>query len=103
MQINTKTKHLDLTDEIENYVQEKIGHLGKYDDQIMETDVRLFAGKEHTSDTKFRAEITMHLPKTMIVAEGRGLDIHAAIDDVIEKLERQLEKYKHKMFGQTKK
>jgi putative sigma-54 modulation protein len=99
MELNIKTKHIELTSQIEDYVQEKIGHLEKYDHQIMEVMVRLFSGKEHTSETKFRAEVTMHLPKTMLVAEGRGSDIHAAIDVVSEKIERQLEKHKHKMFG----
>ena len=103
MQISIKTKHLELTDEIESYVKEKIGHLEKYDKQIMETVVRLFSGKEHTSDTKFRAEVTMHLPKIILVAEAKAQDIYAAIDLVSEKIERQIEKYKNKTLDKRKK
>ena len=100
MKIDIKTKNLELTDEIDSYAREKIGHLAHFNKQIMETVVRLFSGKEHTSDTKFRAEVTMHLPKTMIVAEAKAKEIYVAIDIVSEKLERQIEKYKDKMIDQ---
>jgi len=102
MQINIKTKNLELTSEIEDYIKEKIGHLQKYDKQIMETDVRLTSGKEHSSENKFRAEVTMHLPKTLFRAEAKGQGVYAAIDLVSEKLERQLERYKNKIFGKGK-
>ena len=98
MKIDIKTKHLELTEEIADYVDKKIGHLSHFDDKIMETRVKLTSGKEHTSDTKFRAEVTMHLPKIIIRAEAKAQEIYAAIDIVSEKLERQIEKYKDKMI-----
>jgi putative sigma-54 modulation protein len=103
MQIIIKTKHLELTPKIENYVEGKIGHLQKFEDQIMDTNVKLTSGKEHSSETKFRVEVTMHLPKTLFRAESKAQDVYAAIDFVSEKLERQLEKYKNKMFGKGNK
>jgi len=98
MKIDIKTKNLELTDEIDSYAREKIGRLAHFDKNIMETVVRLFSGKEHTSETKFRAEVTMHLPQTMLVAEAKAQEIYAAIDIVSEKLERQVEKYKDKII-----
>ena len=101
MNIEIHAKKLKLTDEIKKYVDEKIGRLTKYEKKIMNTRVNLISGKERSSDTKYRAEVTMHLPEVMIRSEEKAQDIFAAIDLVGVKLERQLDKYKGRHFWKS--
>ncbi len=104
MRIFIKSKHFKITPQIKDYIGEKIGKLLRYNHKILNTHFKLTSGKEHHSDTKFRAEVTMHLPgKIFIRAEEAGSTPQAAIDLVAEDLERQIEKHSKKMGKLTKK
>ncbi len=98
MRIFIKSKNFKITPQIKDYIGEKIGRLSKYESKILNTHIKITSGKEKHSDSKFRAEVTMHLPgKIFIRAEEAGSTPQAAIDLVSEDLERQVEKRMKKM------
>jgi len=96
MKIIIRTKNLELTSQINNYLEKKIKHLEKFNLKIFKAQINLIAGKEHSSDRKFRVEINLFLPGKIIRGESSGLSIFAATDLVLEKLEKQLKRYKNK-------
>jgi len=92
---NIKTTNTELTDALQNYVDEKIGqlerHLGKEPTNI---DVELERMTGHQSGQIFRCEINIALPgeKSILRAESSETDMYAAIDTCIPKIKEQLER-----------
>ena len=95
MNITIKATHLDLTPSIKQYVEEKVGHLGKFI-VAQEAKVELERDRKHHTGLVFRAEVTMIVGGKVMRAEERAEDIYAAVDLLIPKLKEQIGKFKDK-------
>ncbi|RLA02349.1 MAG: hypothetical protein DRQ47_06895 [Gammaproteobacteria bacterium] len=93
MQINLTGHHVDLTDSLRDFVNEKFQRLERHFDHINNVHVVL-------SIEKLRqiAESTMHVNGGEIHANAEAPDMYAAIDSLVDKLDRQLIKHKEKML-----
>lgn len=92
MQIQVTGRHVELTDDVRDYVTSKAQKLPRFYDRIHEIEVVL----DHESE-QFSAEVIVRADrKHTFVARETGPDTFALIDLVIEKLERQLTKHKEK-------
>lgn len=86
-------RHVELTEEVREHVEQKVAKLPHFYDRIHEIEVVL----DHESE-QFKAEIIVHADhKHTFVASGTGPDTFALIDTLVEKLERQLSKHKEKV------
>jgi len=94
MKITIYHKKIELTDKLYDYVQEKIGNLEQYIDNVIECFVELDEDTSMKSGKKFRCEVQMKVPRSSIRAEEIAYDIFEAVDLVIPKLTKQIEKYK---------
>ena len=104
MQIDIKGTNLELTQAIKDYINEKIGGLEKFFDQILEARVDVGITSEHHQKGKiFRAEVNLEVPQKYIIrAEAEREDLYMAINEVKDELQIQLKKYKEKMRGNFK-
>ncbi|MBN2653539.1 MAG: ribosome-associated translation inhibitor RaiA [Nitrospirae bacterium] len=93
MNIVVSGRHLEITQALKNYSEEKIGILEKYVSNITEAQVTLSVEKKYRQ----KAEVLLKVNGMMIQAESITEDIYAALDEVSEKLEKQIKKYKEKM------
>ncbi len=103
MKIDIKGTNMELTEAIKDYVNEKIGSLEKFFDNIIEA--RVDVGKttnHHQKGDVFRAEVNLQVPQTLLRAESEREDLYIAINEVKEEIQRQLKKYKEKMRGNVK-
>ena len=92
MQILVTGRHVEVTGEVREYVETKAGRLAKYYDRIHEIEVIL----DHESE-QFSAEMIVRAAgKHTFVARGTGPDTFALVDEIVAKLERQLNKHKEK-------
>jgi putative sigma-54 modulation protein len=92
-------KDMDLTDAIKDYINKKIPRLERYLDQIDETRIDLaFSKNARESDNRFVAQITLRGRGFILRAEERASEIKPAIDMVMDKIERQIERYKGKKY-----
>ncbi len=94
MKINIRGNKIEITDSIKNYAEGKLGKLDKYFDHPDEITASVLV-KENGVYQK--VEVTIPIKKTMLRAEESNKDVCAAIDLVLEKLERQIRKNKTKM------
>ena len=94
MQITVTGKHLDITDPIRDYANEKAGKLSKYFDQIMSIEVIADKGQNHDYEIEMIVHVEHH---EHFVAKTHGEDLYAAIDQAQDKLERQLTDHKNKL------
>lgn len=94
MQVTVSSRHMGLSDAIKSYCQEKAGRLPRYYDRIQSIEVVL-DGKAgvHTAEIIVHTEGT-HQP---VVATEEHEDLHASIDLLMDKAERQLTKLKEKL------
>lgn len=99
MEIAIRGKNIELTEALKDYIDDKVGKLEKYFDSINGVDVTLTVEKNRSIENMQRAEVTMHVSGTVIRAEEATVSMYSSIDIVVEKLERQLKKYKSKIYN----
>ena len=92
MQISVTGRHLDITDALKNYVESKFERLERHIDHV--TDVHVILGLEKVNK---KAEATVQISGAMLFAEDHQEDMYAAIDSLIDKLDRQVCKHKEKI------
>ena len=97
MQINLTGHHLDITPALRSYVHEKFARLERHFDHITNIHVILTVEK-----ARQQAEATIHVNRGKLFANAEHDDMYAAIDNLIEKLERQLIKHKEKLTNHHK-
>ncbi len=90
--------NLEGWDSIQEYVQKKIGKLGRYLSKIDETKVEIREEKTKSPKDRFRVQVTLDSNGTLLRAEERAESVSAAVDDVYEVLTRQIERYKGKLY-----
>ena len=93
MNFNIRGENLEITPALREHVEKKVGKLEKYFDNLR-SDVNV---KMSVKSTEQRVEITIPMPKLVLRAEETHTDMYAAVDLVIEKLERQIRKHKTKV------
>ena len=92
MQINLTGHHVDITDSLRNYVDTKFSKLERHFDHISNVHVILNVEKLNQ-----KAEATMHLSGAEVFASSEDPDMYAAIDSMIDKLDRQVIRHKEKL------
>ena len=103
MKIIVSGKQLKITDAIKNYTEEKISKIFKYTDAITEVDVVLTVEQKKSEGEVHQAAGLVYASGTKIKVEARNTDLYAAIDELSERLERQVRKYKEKQKDHNKK
>ena len=92
MQININGHHVDLTDSMQDYVNEKFQKLERFFEHINNVHVVLKVEK-----LRQIAEATLHVNQAEIHASADDENMYAAIDSLVDKLVRQLNKHKDKL------
>lgn len=93
------TKEMDLKDDVKEYIDKKVDRLYRYLDKIDETRVDLtYAKTARETANRFVAQITLRGRGFILRAEERADEIKTAIDLVMDKIERQIERYKGKKY-----
>jgi len=85
-------RHVELTDPLKQYVQEKLQHLKHSFDQVVDVHVVLSVEK-----FRQRCEIAIQANRLNIHGSHETEDMYASIDGVVDKLDRQLKRYRAKM------
>jgi putative sigma-54 modulation protein len=97
--VDIYVKNLDLTDDLKDYINKKVPRLERYLDQIDETRIDLAYSKTaREPENRFVAQITLRGRGFILRAEERADEIKPAIDMVMDKIERQIERYKGKKY-----
>lgn len=91
MQISLTGHHVDITDSLRGYVDSKFDRLERHFDHVTNVHVILSIEK-----LRQKAEATMHVNGADLFADCVEEDMYAAIDGLIDKLDRQVKKHKEK-------
>lgn len=99
MNILISGHHLDLTPGIRDYITSKLERITRHCDRIIEIDVTLSVDTLPQKEMRQRAEINLRLKGETLHAEDQAQDLYAAIDGLMEKLDKQVAKSKGRIKG----
>jgi len=101
MDIKIKATMFELTPAIEAAVQDKIGGLEKYFDNIIGCEVEVGrTTNHHKKGDVFYAEVNLEVPKTIIRASADTDDLMKSLTKVKDKMKIEITKYKETMRGE---
>jgi len=93
------TKEMELSEELRSYIDKKVSRLYRYLEQIDETRIDLTHARTAKEEiNRFIAQITLRGRGFILRAEERADTIKTALDLVMDKIERQIERYKGKKY-----
>ena len=78
------------------YVTSKLDRITRHFDQLVDIKVLLSVEKQKEKDKRQRAECTIHVKGGDMFAESADEDLYAAVDALMDKLDRQVGKHKEK-------
>lgn len=100
MQVTIFEKNLTLNERQKDYVNEKVEHLKTYservDDESTQVRVDIETNKIKTSNKNITVQVTMFVPHAVIRAEVFSTTIEEGVDLAVDKLKKQIERYKSK-------
>lgn len=91
MQLSISGHHVDLTESLNSYIEQKFEKLDRHSDQITQVHVVLNVEK-----LQHLAEATAHIKGAELFANADAEDMYSAIDQMVDKLDRQVIKHKEK-------
>jgi putative sigma-54 modulation protein len=94
MKYIVRGNHIEVTNALHSFVEKKLGRLEKYFDVTQKADAHVVLS---VLKDKHKVEVTIPLPSLLLRAEESSEDMYASVDLVVEKLERQIRKFKTKV------
>jgi putative sigma-54 modulation protein len=92
MQLNVSGHHIEVTDALRGYVESKIEKIERHFDLVSDISCVLTVEK-----LRHKAEARVNVNGGTIYADNTEEDMYAAIDGLVDKLERRVRKYKEKL------
>lgn len=93
MKFEMRGKNIELTDALKDYTTKRLSKLEKYIDDVKEAQVALSIERG-----MHKVEVTIQLNGLILRGEEATEDMYTSIDMVEEKLEKQIEKYKTRLY-----
>jgi len=98
MKITVKGKNIEVTPALREYVEKKVSKIQKYfEGELREATVTLVVERE-----LHRVEVTIPIDGYILRGEEETTDMYTSIDNVVDKLERQVRKYKTRINRKIK-
>jgi putative sigma-54 modulation protein len=94
MQINITGHHIEVTPALRSYVTEKLQRIYRHFDNVISTDVILKVENHHK-----QVEAKVNAAGKSLFAQESGKDMYAAIDGLIDKLDKQVRRHKDRVRG----
>ncbi len=97
MNLTISGRHLEVTPALRAYVLTKLDRVTRHFDQVVDITVLLSVEKMKEKERRQKAEITLRVKGKDIFVEQAHEDLYAAIDQLMDKLDRQVGRYKDKV------
>lgn len=98
MEIKINARNIEVTERLREYLEKKLRKMPRYLPNLLEAKVELSRHDTKNAKDSHRVEITLRSSRAFIRAEETSADIFAAIDEVVDKLYRRIERYKGKLY-----
>jgi putative sigma-54 modulation protein len=97
MNLTISGHHLEVTPALRNYVTTKLDRIIRHFDQVVDVKVLLSVENLKEKERRQRAECSIHVKGNDMFAESAHEDLYAAVDDLVDKLDRQVVRHKDRI------
>jgi putative sigma-54 modulation protein len=97
MNLTISGHHLDVTPALRGYVTSKLERVTRHYDGLVDVKVILTVENQKEKQRRQRAECSIHVKGNEMFAESAHSDLYAAVDELMDKLNRQVVSYKDKV------
>ena len=97
MNLTISGHHLEVTPALREYVVTKLDRVTRHFDQVVDINVLLTVEKQKEKERRQRAEVNLHVKGRDIYVEHASEDLYAAIDQLVDKLDRQVCRHKDRL------
>ncbi len=97
MNLKISGHHVELTPALREYVQNKLERITRHFDNVIDITVTLAVDANTEKEKRQRAEINLHMRGKDLHVESEAQDMYAAIDLLMDKLDRQVLRHKDKI------
>lgn len=92
--------NIEVTDALKEYVEKRLARIERYFEETKSTDAHVSLTVHNKDEHKI--EVTIPFPGLLLRAEDVSEDMYASIDLVVDKLERQIRKYKTRLHRKSR-
>jgi len=97
MNLTISGHHLEVTPSLRSYVTTKLDRIKRHFDQVVDVKVLLTVEKQKEKEGRQRAECNIHVKGTDMFAECSHADLYAAVDELVDILDRQVVRHKDRL------
>jgi putative sigma-54 modulation protein len=98
MELKITAKNVEMTDTVRQLIESKLGKLGRHLPDIREYKVEIAREKTKNAKQHFVVQLTINSHGTLLRGAERGEDLPAAIKKVASVINRQIERFKGKLY-----
>ncbi|WP_376792161.1 ribosome hibernation-promoting factor, HPF/YfiA family [Thermoflexus sp.] len=103
MELIIRGRNIEVTERIEAYARKRIARLERFLPTISQAELELAQENARSRDQRQIAQLTLRMtPGILLRAEERHADLLAAIDLVVDKMERRIERFKGRREGRIR-
>jgi putative sigma-54 modulation protein len=97
MNLTISGHHLEVTPALRSYVTEKLDRITRHFDQLVDIKVLLSIENQKEKERRQRAECNIRVKGSDLFAESAHSDLYAAVDELVDKLDRQVVRHKDRI------
>lgn len=97
MNLTISGHHLEVTPALRSYVTTKLDRITRHFDQVVDIRVLLTIDKLPDKERRQRAGCSIHVKGSNMFAESAHEDLYAALDELVDKLDRQVGRHKTRL------
>jgi len=98
MELVIKGKNMEVEKAAQDYIESKLNKLERHLPDIGEVKVELVQEMTKSAENRFVVQVTINSHGTLLRGEERASNIYAAIDIVVDVLNRQIERFKDRLY-----
>lgn len=98
MELQITGKNTKVSAPVRRLLERKIGNLARHLPNIAEAEVEVSMETTRSRQHRYVVQVTLNSDGTLLRGEERGVDIYAAINSVAAVMDRQIERYKGKLY-----
>ena len=89
-------RNLEITDAMRAHTEEKLDKLSRFSDHVVDAKITMSYAMDGNAALPARVEMQLNLTHGIVRAEENGADTYMATDTAVDKLERQLKRFKER-------
>ncbi|WP_310625376.1 ribosome hibernation-promoting factor, HPF/YfiA family [Limnohabitans sp.] len=97
MNLTISGHHLEATPALRMYVIGKLDRITRHFDQVVDVKVLLSIENQTEKERRQKAECNIHVKGSDMFAESAHEDMYAAVDELVDKLDRQVVRHKDRL------